>query len=64
MTLIEWNNTQVYFFRKYKIDPHNIKLIVNLASCIGTFREVPFSLEVVDEMDIIINKLIKFLEEK
>lgn len=64
MTLAEWNKVQVYIYRKFKIDPKNLKLIINIASCISVYREEDFSLELVDEIDSTVSKLIKFLEGK
>jgi len=63
MSLQEWNYIQVYLYRKYKIDPHNFKLIFNIASCIGHYKDEDFSIEIIDDIDLIIKKLIQFLEK-
>lgn len=61
MTLKEWNYIQVYLYKKYKIDPKNFKLVMNIASCIGKYKEEKFSFELVSEIDEIIKHLIRFL---
>jgi len=61
MTLSEWNRVQVYIYRKFKLDPQNIKLIMNIASCISCYREDDFSMEVMEEIAIVVEHLIRFL---
>jgi len=64
MTLQEWNRVQVYIYRKFKLDPQDLKLIMNIASCISCYREEKFSMELLEEVAIVVECLIEFLGDE